>query len=54
MLFVQKLSSFYQTTCNAFAKQLIDVGQNKFVDMRSDEAFEILNEFVKSFINENC
>ena len=31
MLFVQKLSSCYQTTCNAFAKQLIEVGKNKFV-----------------------
>ena len=54
MLFVQKLSSCHQTTCNAFAKQLIDVGRNKFVEMRSDEAFEILNVDVKSFINENC
>ena len=51
MLFVQKLSSCYQTTCNAFAKQLIEVGKNKFVEMRSDEAFEMLNVDVKSFIN---
>ena len=38
----------------AFAKQLIDVARNKFVEIRSDEAFEILNADVKSFINENC
>ena len=63
MLFVQKLLDNIFVLSNylqrkdidiAFAKQLIDVGRNNFVEMRSDEAFEILNVDVKSFISENC
>ncbi len=63
MLFLQKLLDNIFVLSNylqrkdidiAFAKQLIDVARNKFVDMRSDEAFESLNVAVKSFINEKC
>ena len=38
----------------SFAKQLIDVARKRFVDMRSEDAFESLNATVKSYINEKC
>jgi hypothetical protein len=38
----------------AFAQQLIDVARKKFVDMRTDEAFESLKITVNSFLNEHC
>lgn len=55
MLFLQKLLDNIFVLSNylqrkdidiAFAKQLIDVARNKFVDMRSDEAFGSLNAAV--------
>ena len=63
MLFLQKvldnifvLSNYLQRKDIdiEFAKQLIDVARNKFVDMRSDKAFENHDVSVKSFINEKC
>lgn len=63
MLFLQKLLDTIFVLSNylqrkdidiAFAQQLIDVARKKFVDMRTDEAFESLKITVNSFLNEHC